>query len=119
MPSSGRTPVGGSLVGRSAGHPKPPAPFAEFCDAVRDLLDETVADKGYHRSGLTGPNPLYALASDMAGGPSHACGEITYKAIRYAKRRDPNDLLKIAAWAYLVWRFDRPDARQRERGSHV
>lgn len=59
--------------------------------------------------------------SDLAGGPGHTLGEITYKTIRYAKRRDPNDLLKVAAWAYLVWRFDRVDEREgkRERGSHV
>lgn len=32
------------------------------------------------------------------------------KVRRYAARRDLEDLLKVAAWAYLVWRFDRPDA---------
>ena len=104
---------------RSAGRPEPP--FASFCDAVRDLLDETAADKGYHNAGLTGPNPLYAFVAETAGGPGHALGEIIYKVRRYAARRDPEDLLKIAAWAFLVWRFDRPDARghQQQRGSHV
>ncbi len=85
-------------------------PFEAFCDAVRDLLDQQAATKGYQQTGLTGPNPLYALVSDMAGGPGHACGEIAYKTIRYAKRRDPNDLLKIAAWSYLIWRFDHQGA---------
>ena len=91
--------------------PMPDPRFVSFCEAVRELLDESAADKGYHRSGLSGPNPLYALVSDLAGGPGHALGEITYKTVRYAKRRDPNDLPKVAAWAYLVWRFDRSDAR--------
>ncbi len=30
-------------------------PFASFCEAVWELLDETAADKGYHRSALAGP----------------------------------------------------------------
>lgn len=85
-------------------------PFASFCEAVRVLLDETAAGKGYNQAGLAGPNPLYAFVSETAGGPGHALGEIIYKVRRYAARRNPEDLLKIAAWAYLVWRFDRPDA---------
>jgi len=87
--------------------------FTSFCEAVSELLDQQAADKGYQQAGLSGSNPLYALVSDMAGGPGHALGEVVYKATRYAKRRDPSDLLKIAAWAYLVWRFDNqtPDSR--------
>ncbi len=86
-------------------------PFESFCDGVRDLLDDTAKDKGYHPTGLTGANPLYAFVAETAGGPGHALGEIIYKVRRYAARRNPDDLLKVAAWAFLVWRFDRPDAR--------
>ena len=93
---------------RSAKLPEPS--FPSFCEAVSDLLDQQAADKGYNQTGLSGPNLLYALVSNMAGGPGHALGEVVFKAIRYSRRRDPNDLLKIAAWSYLVWRFDRPDA---------
>ena len=102
---------------RSAGQPEPV--FALFCAAVRNLLDETARAKGYQSMGLTGPNPLYEFVSETAGGPGHALGEIVYKVRRYAARRDPEDLVKVAAWAYLVWRFDRADARdgQRERGA--
>ena len=64
---------------RRTGERRPDPPFASFCEAVRALLDETAADKGYQQAGLTGPNPLYALVSDMAGGPGHALGEIIYK----------------------------------------
>lgn len=84
-------------------------PFASFCEAVRDLLNESAADKGYHRSGLTGPNRLYELVAETAGGPGHAIGEIIYKVRRYAARGDREDLLKVAAWAYLIWQFDRPN----------
>ena len=87
-------------------------PFASFCEAVRELLDETAADKGYQRTGLTGPNPMYAFVAETVGGPGHALGEIVYKVRRYAARGNPDDLLKIAAWAYLVWRFDRDGQEQ-------
>jgi hypothetical protein len=30
--------------------------------------------------------------------------EIVYKARRYGARRNDEDLLKIAAWAFLTWR---------------
>ena len=78
---------------------------------MRALLDEEAAGKGYHQGGLTGPNPTYDFVAETAGGPGHPLGEIIHKVRRYAARRDPADLVKIAAWAYLVWRFDRPDTR--------
>ena len=77
-------------------------PFASFCEAVRELLDETAADKGYQRTGLTGPNPMYACVAETVGGPGHALGEIVYKVRRYAARGNPEDLLKVAAWACRV-----------------
>ena len=105
---------------RRTGARRPEPPFAVFCEAVRALLDETAAGKGYHRSGLTGSNPLYEFVAETAGGPGHALGEIIYKVRRYAARRDPDDLAKIAAWAFLVWRFDRPAfAPTPARGDHL
>ncbi len=95
-----------------------PPSFRSFCEAVRELLDETAAQKGYHQTGLVGPNPMFAFVAETAGGPEHALGEIIYKVRRYAARRDSEDLVKIAAWAYLVWCFDHPepDGNQRRRG---
>ena len=65
--------------------------------------------------------PAFLRLDPDARHAGHALGEITYKVIRYAKRRDPNDLLKIAAWAFLIWHIDRPDERdgQRESRDHV
>ena len=63
---------------------------------------------------LAGPNPLYQFVSETVGGPGHALGEMIFKIRRYAARRDPEDLLKIAAWAYLVWCFDHPEPDGRE-----
>ena len=96
--------------------PEPPLPFTAFCEAVRDLLDETAAAKGYSHTGLTGPNPMYEFVAETAGGPGHALGELIYKVRRYAARRDPEDLVKIAAGAYLVWCFDRTESDRRPRG---
>ncbi len=83
--------------------------FPAFCEAVRKLLAETAASKGYNQTGLDGPNPLYQFVSETVGGPGHALGEMIFKIRRYAARRDPEDLVKIAAWAYLVWCFDHPE----------
>jgi hypothetical protein len=41
----------------------------------------------------------------MADGDAHAIGEIIYKAVRYSKRGDKDDLVKIAAWAFLIYKY--------------
>ena len=56
--------------------------FAEFCEAVRALLDETDADKGYHQAGLSGANPMYEFVAETAGGPGDA---LTAKALTFTK----------------------------------
>jgi len=42
----------------------------------------------------------------MNTGHAHALGEIVYKARRYAAKRNVEDVLKIAAWAYLIWKHE-------------
>lgn len=64
----------------------------DFQSAVRGVLD---------RGGIKGYND--ALRHICRNLP-HALGEIIYKAVRYHHKRDPEDLVKIAAWAELVWR---------------
>lgn len=71
---------------------------------VRTLLGGTAAGKSYSTTGPDGPNELYAFVQHMTGGHHHALGEIVYKAKRYAAKGNPEDLAKIAAWAFLVWR---------------
>lgn len=75
-----------------------------FVAAVNELLGGTAAGKGYNRSGPDGQNELYDFVQSMNGGPHHALGEIVYKAKRYAAKRNEEDVLKIAAWAFLVWK---------------
>lgn len=81
--------------------------YNEFSADVRTLLEGTAQGKGYNATGVDGPNQLYDFVETLTGGPGHALGEIVYKAKRYAAKRDPVDLLKIAAWAFLAYRAHR------------
>ncbi len=78
--------------------------FEAFAAEVRSLLEPTAASKGYNSSGADGDNPLYQFIRELAGGDGHALGEIVYKARRYAAKGNPEDILKAAAWCFLVWR---------------
>lgn len=78
--------------------------FQEFAVTVEQLLNGTAAGKGYSPTGPNGPNRLYEFVQDMSGGHQHALGEIVYKAKRYAAKGNIEDVAKIAAWAYLIWK---------------
>ena len=78
--------------------------FDGFCAQVRALLEPTAAGKGYSATGADGPNQLYDFVQGMNGGPGHALGEIVYKAKRYAAKGNVEDVLKLAAWAFLVYK---------------
>lgn len=80
--------------------------FDQFVAEVRGLLEPTASGKGYSATGVDGPNQLYEFVSSFAG-PHHALGEIVYKAKRYEAKRNPEDILKIAAWAFLVYKHHR------------
>lgn len=81
--------------------------FETFESRVRELLDPTAQAKGYSTTGVDGENRLYAFVEDTVGGPGHAIGEALYKITRYAAKRNPEDLEKLAAWAFLMWRHHR------------
>ena len=76
--------------------------FDEFTAQVRGLLEPTAAGKGYNQTGADGPNDLYAFVRQTVGNDGHAIGEIVYKARRYQAKGNPDDVLKIAAWAFLI-----------------
>lgn len=90
-----------ATVGSTTGSlsPKDDRAFSQFVREVEEAMTKTARDKGYGTS-PDDPNPLFELT-----GPTHAIGEIIYKAIRYRDgKHDPMELIKIAAWAFLVWR---------------
>ena len=81
--------------------------FDEFCTHVHGLLNGTAQAKAYNTTGADGPNQLYEFVQSKisSGGAAHALGEVVYKAVRYQAKGNPEDLLKIAAWAFLAWRY--------------
>lgn len=78
--------------------------FKSFCVQVEELMGSTAYDKGYNSTGPDGYNLVYEFIHKTTGDHGHGIGEIIYKAIRFMQKRNPDDLLKLAAWAYLVWR---------------
>lgn len=79
----------------------------QFVSEARQLLEPTAAGKGYNDTGVDGKNELFEFVQNVAQGSGHALGEIIYKAVRYSRKKDPSDLLKVAAWAYLAWKFEK------------
>lgn len=77
--------------------------FAVFVAQMEAILEPTAAGKGYNTTGVDGRNDLYEFVQSFAG-DGHALGEIVYKAKRYAAKGDPTELIKIASWAFLIWR---------------
>jgi len=78
--------------------------FETFMHEVAGLLGETAAEKNYSAGGPDGDNLLYRAVEEMVGGHAHAAGEIVYKARRYLAKGNLEDVSKIAAWAFLIWR---------------
>lgn len=85
--------------------------FTNFEQRVLALLEPTAQSKGYNTTGVDGENKLYQFVAETIGGPGHAIGEIIYKIKRYAARGNPEDLEKIAAWAFLAWRHHDPSGK--------
>ena len=81
--------------------------FGDFIARVQETLDGTAEGKGYNTTGVDGPNELYAFVRETVGNDGHAIGECIYKIRRYAAKGDPTDLIKLASWAYLIWRHRR------------
>ena len=81
------------------------ATFDEFVAGVRLLLEGQAASKGYSPNGADGHNPLFEFVAEVVGGQQHAIGEGIYKLVRYQRKRNREDLLKAAAWCFLMYRY--------------
>ena len=66
--------------------------FLSFIDRLKSKVGNEAGNKGYD-------DALLELT-----GAEHATGEIIYKAVRFRSKGDPDDMIKAAAWAYLLWR---------------
>lgn len=76
--------------------------FDDFCVQVRELLSNTAKAKGYNTTGPEGPNMLFEFNARYF--PGHALGEVIYKCVRYSEKKNLEDVLKAAAWLFLVWK---------------
>jgi len=79
--------------------------FSEFVAGVKDLLEHSATEKGYNNTGVDGMNEMYQFVQNLSHNDNHAIGEILYKCVRFTNKNDKKDLVKIAAWAYLIWKF--------------
>ena len=79
--------------------------FEQFCANVKTSMEAHAIRKGYNEGGVDGKNLLFELTKQAGISAGHTCGEIIYKAVEYAKQ--PRDVLleKIAAWAFLEWKY--------------
>ena len=82
---------------------------------MKASLTSAAKAKGYNATGVDGENRVYGVIHAATGGHGHAIGEIVYKALRYARTRDPMDVIKIAAWAFLVYKHHRELVKIRGR----
>lgn len=74
--------------------------LGDFYIELQDMVIRNAKKKGYHGEGDNG-RILYDFVAEYAHG--HSIGEIIYKAIRWTRKKDTTDLVKIAAWAFLIW----------------
>jgi len=81
---------------------RPSAQFEEFSEAAREQVEDKARRKGYNETGAEGRNLLFEFSRQFF--PGHAEGEIVYKLVRSREKKDPEDLVKVAAWAYLIWK---------------
>lgn len=77
-----------------------------FIDEVQRMLQGEAENKGYSQD--AGNIELTDFVHQCTG-DGHAIGEIIYKAVRYTSRPDKKDLVKIAAWAFLIWKNNAED----------
>lgn len=78
--------------------------FQQFTQEVEKLLNGTAAGKGYNPTGPDGENQLYEFVQRVSGGHQHAQGEIIYKIQRFAAKGNMEDVLKAAAWCFLIYK---------------
>lgn len=89
--------------------------FASFCGAVEALLTGTAAGKSYNKTGTEGPNPLYEFVRGINSNDAHALGEIIYKIKRFAAKGNVEDILKAAAWCFLIYKYNAKRDSQDDR----
>jgi hypothetical protein len=78
--------------------------FEEFSKQVKDSCESHAQRKGYTTSDVDGENQLLRVAVALGIHDQHSIGEIVYKCAEYLKAPRDVLLIKIAGWAYIVWK---------------
>jgi hypothetical protein len=76
--------------------------FEQFLAEVREQIEGKARRRGYSEAGTEGYNPLFEFNKQFF--PCHPQGEIVYKLVRGMEEKDPEDIVKVAAWAFLIWK---------------
>jgi hypothetical protein len=77
----------------------------EFLKQTAGVLGEEALGKGYAGSSGAAAIEDSRLADFVADLElPHAEGELLYKLVRWHRKRNLVDLLKIVSWAFIIWR---------------
>lgn len=83
------------------------ASFEESLKAFEAEMDSVLVGKaeakGYSTGGNNGGRDTLDAVAVIIGGDGHPPGEIVYKVKRWLAKGNPEDLVKIASWAFLMW----------------
>lgn len=83
------------------------ASLDEFLEAVRDSVESHAKRKNYTDHGADGENKLVTIMAAMGIGVPHGIGEIVYKCTEYLRNPREVLLIKIAGWAFIIWRGEK------------
>lgn len=89
--------------------------FEAFIKLVQDSCEGQAKRKGYAEAGADGNNPLIDFKTSIGIEPHHSIGEIIMKCVEYIKEPRESCIIKIAAWAFLVWKNE-PNIKRGNKG---
>lgn len=78
--------------------------FEVFSESVRDSCEGQARRKNYTQNDANGPNQLSEVGKLLNFEPQHGIGEIVYKCAEYLRNPREVLLVKIAGWAFILWR---------------
>lgn len=81
-----------------------PRTFEAFMHEVRDSCEGHAKRKNYTTNGIDGDNQLLKVCVTLGIHKHHAIGEIIYKCAEFLTTPKPLLMVKVAGWAWTIWR---------------
>lgn len=75
-----------------------------FLAQIKDSVENHAKRKNYTKNDADGENQLAGIMTMLGIGVPHAIGEIIYKCAEFLKTPRKVLLVKIAGWAFILWR---------------